>query len=308
MINRVLIRSKVLQVVYAYYQGDSRDISKSEKEFFFSLEKSYELYHYLLLLMVDITHYAEQRIDMAKNKYLPTEDDLHPNTRFIDNKFVEQLRINKSLVHYCNDHHISWNQYDALIKSLYEQIIGSPFYAEYMQAETSDYEKDKEIWRKIFKQILDNGDELGNTIEELCIYWNDDLNIVSTFVVKTIKRFEESTGANQPLLPMFKDEDDKLYAQKLFRSAIVNGEEYRKLIMDVVKNWELERIAMMDLIILQIALAEILEIEDIPLNVSFNEYIDLAKIYSTEKSSIFINGTLDNIVQKLKKENKLLKA
>jgi len=307
MINRVLIRSKVLQMVYAFYQKENTNLRDMEKEFIESLEKSYELYHYLLLLMNDITYYAEKRIDQKRNKYLPTEEDINPNTRFIDNRFVAQLRENHALDHYVSAHQLSWEHHEQLIKTLFEQISTSPAYIEYMQADSCDYEADKEVWRKIFKQTLNNGSDLAEALEEDCIYWNDDLDIVITFVIKTIKRFEEAKGADQELLPMFKDNDDKLFALKLFRAAIQNGEEYRQMITSSVKNWELERLAMMDLIILQIALAEILEVEEIPLNVSFNEYIDLAKVFSTEKSGTFINGTLDHLVQQLKKDNKLFK-
>lgn len=307
MINRVLIRSKVLQMVYAFYQKENTNLRDMEKEFIESLEKSYELYHYLLLLMNDITYYAEKRIDQKRNKYLPTEEDINPNTRFIDNRFVAQLRENHALDHYVSAHKLSWDHHEQLIKTLFEQISTSPAYIEYMQADSCDYEADKEVWRKIFKQTLNNGSDLAEALEEDCIYWNDDLDIVITFVIKTIKRFEQAKGADQELLPMFKDNDDKLFALKLFRAAIQNGEEYRQMITSSVKNWELERLAMMDLIILQIALAEILEVEEIPLNVSFNEYIDLAKVFSTEKSGTFINGTLDHLVQQLKKDNKLFK-
>lgn len=307
MINRVLIRSKVLQMVYAFYQKENTNLRDMEKEFIESLEKSYELYHYLLLLMNDITYYAEKRIDQKRNKYLPTEEDINPNTRFIDNRFVAQLRENHALDHYVSAHKLSWEYHEQLIKTLFEQISTSPAYIEYMQADSCDYEADKEVWRKIFKQTLNNGSDLAEALEEDCIYWNDDLDIVITFVIKTIKRFEQAKGADQELLPMFKDNDDKLFALKLFRAAIQNGEEYRQMITSSVKNWELERLAMMDLIILQIALAEILEVEEIPLNVSFNEYIDLAKVFSTEKSGTFINGTLDHLVQQLKKDNKLFK-
>lgn len=307
MINRVLIRSKVLQMVYAFYQKENTNLRDMEKEFIESLEKSYELYHYLLLLMNDITYYAEKRIDQKRNKYLPTEEDINPNTRFIDNRFVAQLRENHALDHYISAHKLSWEHHEQLIKTLFEQISTSPAYIEYMQADSCDYEADKEVWRKIFKQTLNNGSDLAEALEEDCIYWNDDLDIVITFVIKTIKRFEQAKGADQELLPMFKDNDDKLFALKLFRAAIQNGEEYRQMITSSVKNWELERLAMMDLIILQIALAEILEVEEIPLNVSFNEYIDLAKVFSTEKSGTFINGTLDHLVQQLKKDNKLFK-
>ncbi|MCK9300145.1 MAG: transcription antitermination factor NusB [Bacteroidales bacterium] len=308
MINRVLIRTKVLHMVYAYHQNNKENLAKAEKELFYSLEKTYELYLYLLLLVSDISYYAEQRIDLARSKYLPSPEEQNPNLRFVNNAFLAQLRQNTSFRHEINNRKLSWAQYDTVIKKLYDQIQTAPFYIEYMQAENNSYEADKEIWRKIFKQIIQNNSYLEEAMEEQSIYWNDDLNIVLTFVLKTIKRFEQDKGENQALLPMYKDESDRQFALDLFRASIKHTEEYRSIITEAVQNWELERLALMDLIILQVALAEIMEIKDIPLSVSFNEYIDIAKSYSTEKSGLFINGTLDHIVRELKKENKLFKA
>ncbi|MDD2559955.1 MAG: transcription antitermination factor NusB [Bacteroidales bacterium] len=308
MINRVLIRTKVLQMVYAYHQNNNENLAKAEKELFYSLEKTYELYLYLLLLVSDISYYAEQRIDLARSKYLPSPEEQNPNLRFVNNAFLAQLRQNTSFRHEINKRKLSWTPYQGLIKKIYDQIQTAPFYIEYMQAENNSYEADKEIWRKIFKQIIQNNSYLEEAMEEQSIYWNDDLNIVLSFVLKTIKRFEHDKGAEQALLPMYKDESDRQFALDLFRASIKHAEDYKSIITEAVQNWELERLALMDLIILQVALAEILEIKDIPLSVSFNEYIDIAKSYSTEKSGLFINGTLDHIVQELKKENKLFKA
>jgi len=309
MINRVLIRTKVLQMVYACHQNNNNENpAKAEKELFFSLEKTYDLYLYLLLLVSDISYYAEQRIDLARSKYLPSPEEQNPNLRFVNNAFLAQLRQNTTFKHEINNRKLSWAPYEGLIKNMYEQIQMAPFYIEYMQAEENNYEADKEIWRKIFKQIIQHNSYLEDVMEERSIYWNDDLNIVLTFVLKTIKRFDQSKGANQPLLPMYRDESDRQYALDLFRASIKHAEEYKNIITEAVQNWELERLALMDLIILQVALAEIMEIKDIPLSVSFNEYIDIAKSYSTEKSSLFINGTLDHIVRELKKENKLFKV
>ena len=308
MINRVLIRIKAVQMIYAYYQSGSKDLVKAEKEFFQSLEKSYELYHYLLQLVPEVTRYAEQRIDSARNKYLPTEEEKNPNFRFVENAFAAQVISNKSLANYVRNKRISWSNNESFVKSIYETLLSSDFYAEYMGLSATDYETDKELWRKIFKRILQNNETLCEVLEEQSIYWNDDLDIVITFVIKTIKRFKPESGAMQELLPMFKDETDKTFASDLFRASIVHGEEYRKLIDESVKNWEIERLAMMDLFILQVALAEISEIEGIPVSVSMNEYIDIAKIYSTQKSGTFVNGTLDQIVTVLRSQNKLFKA
>lgn len=307
MINRALIRIKVVQMVYAYYQSDTKDLAKAEREFFHSIEKAADLYHYLLQLILAETDYAWQRIDAARNKYLPTEEEKNPNTRFIDNAFVAQLNANSSLGTYLSNSGMSWVNNEAFIKNLHEEIISSSFYADYMNAEETSYEADQEIWRKIFKNILQRSDELLDVLEEQNIYWNDDMDIIVTFVMKTIKRFKPENGSEQELLPMFKDEEDRQYASDLFCNSIRNREKYRTLIDEAVKNWEIERLAMMDLLILQVALAEIMDIPGIPVNVSLNEYIDIAKAYSTQKSGTFVNGTLDHIVGELRKQNKLFK-
>ena len=163
------------------------------------------------------------------------------------------------------------------------------------------------MWRKIYKKIIFNNAELDQVLEDQSLYWNDDKEIVDTFVLKTIKRFEESNGAKQELLPEFKDEEDKDFARRLFRRAILNADYYRHLISENTRNWDLDRVAFMDVIIMQIALAEILSFPNIPVSVSLNEYIEIAKVYSTPKSGNFINGTLDGIVKLLQKENKLTK-
>jgi N utilization substance protein B len=308
MINRVLIRIKAVQMMYAYYQSGNKDLVKAEKEFFFSLEKAYELYHYLLQLILAVTQYGFQRIDTARNKYLPTDEERHPNTRFIDNRFVAQLAENKALNHFINNAGMSWVNQEAFVKLVYEQLITQDFYLEYMQAPDVSYEDDKELWRKVFKRMLLPSEDLAEVLEEQSIYWNDDLEIVITFVMKTIKRFDAAKGAEMELLPMYKDETDKIYASALFRGAILHGEQYRALIEEAAKNWELERLALMDLYILQMALAEILEVEGVPVNVSLNEYIDIAKVYSTQKSGTFVNGILDQVVTTLREQNKLFKA
>lgn len=307
MINRVLIRLKLVQIIYAYYQNGGKNLDTTEKELFFSLSKAYDLYNYLLLLMVEVTKYAEKKQLSAKNKLIPTQEDLNPNTKFVDNRFIAQLSSNKQLKEFVDNQKKNWSSEEEFIKSLCEKIMESDIYKEYMSSTTFSYEEDKELWRKIYKKIIFNNTELDEVLEDQSLYWNDDKEIVDTFVLKTIKRFEEKNGSNQQLLPEFKDDEDREFAQKLLRRSILNADYYRHLISDNTKNWELDRIAFMDVIIMQIALAEILSFPNIPISVSLNEYVDIAKLYSTPKSGGFINGTLDGIVNQLKKDNKISK-
>ena len=307
MINRVLIRLKIVQIVYAYYQNGGKNLDTAEKELFFSLSKAYDMYNYLLLLMVEITKQAERKQSAAKNKLLPTEEELHPNTKYVDNRLIAQLEVNKQLLGFSDTQKKTWENESEFVKRLCEVIMNSDIYKEYMECETSSYEEDRELWRKIYKRIIFNNYELDQVLEDQSLYWNDDKEIVDTFVLKTIKRFEEENGANQPLLPEFKDDEDQDFARRLFRRSILNAEYYRHLISENTRNWDLDRVALMDIIIMQIALAEILSFPNIPISVTFNEYVEIAKLYSTPKSGSFINGTLDGIVKALKEENKLTK-
>ena len=307
MINRVLIRLKIVQLVYAYYQNGGKNLDTAEKELFFSLSKAYDLYNYLLLLMVEVTKQANKRLNAAKNKLVPTKEELFPNTKFVENRFIAQLEVNKQLLEFSNNQKKTWENEADFVKTLCDKILESDIYKEYMASETSSYEEDRELWRKLYKNIIFNNIELDQVLEDQSLYWNDDKEIVDTFVLKTIKRFDEKNGAKQELLPEFKDEEDQDFARRLFRRTILNADYYRHLISENTKNWDLDRVAFMDVVIMQIALAEILSFPNIPVSVSLNEYVEIAKLYSTPKSGGFINGTLDGIVNSLKKENKLTK-
>ena len=307
MINRVLIRLKIVQIIYAYYQNGGKNLDTAEKELFFSLSKAYDLYNYLLLLMVEVTRYANKRLEAGKHKLAPTKEDLNPNTRFVDNRFIAQLEINKQLLEFENSQKKNWDNTPEFIKALCEEIMDSDIYKEYMSAEASSYDEDREFWRKIYKKIIVRNERLDGILEDQSLYWNDDREIVDTFVLKTIKRFDPKNGEKQELLPEFKDEEDKEFARRLFRRTILNEDYYRHLISDNSKNWNIDRVAVMDVVIMQIALAEILSFPNIPVSVSLNEYVEIAKLYSTPKSGGYINGTLDGIVNQLKKDNKLTK-
>ena len=293
MINRALIRTKVVQIVYSYLIDGDKSIDTAEKELFASLEKSYELYHLLLLIPVEVTHLQRLRIDNARSKFMATAEERTPNTRMIDNRFVAQLEE-------------VWNDDTNYLRSLLDRILSSEIYAQYLEAEDS-YENDRTFWKNIYRRLIFSDENLGEILESQSLYWNDDMPIISTFVLKTVKRFEESAGDEQELLPMFKDEDDRIFARTLFRRALLDSNDNKKLIEQFTRNWEIERIAFMDIVIMIVALAEITSFPSIPLQVSFNEYIEIAKSYSTSKSGNFINGVLEAITSLLKKEGRLEK-
>lgn len=252
--------------------------------------------------MVEVTKYAEKCVLAGKSKMRPTPEELNPNMKFIENRFVAQLECNEQLCAFTETQKKSWDNDEEFVKSFYEKIQETEYYQEYMADPYRSYEADRELWRKIYKNLIFNNPELDALLEEQSLYWNDDKEIVDTFVLKTIKRFDVKLGAKQPLLPEYKDEEDQEYARRLFRRTILNADYYRHLMMENTRNWNLDRVAFMDLIIMQIALAEILSFPNIPVSVSLNEYVELAKLYSTPKSPGFINGMLDAIVNQLKKK------
>ena len=307
MINRVLIRLKVIQVIYAYYQNGGKNLEAAEKELFYSLSKAYDLYNYLLLLMIEVTQFADRRIDNRRHKLRPTYEDLNPNTRFIDNAFMAQLMQNTQLEEFRANQKRTWDDEGDFVKHLFEKIEQTKAYQEYMAKETLTYEDDRELWRKLYRSVIAQNETIDEILEEQSLYWNDDKAIVDTFVLKTIKRFEPENGAEQELMPEYKDDEDKEFARKLLRTAITGAEAYRKLMENNAKNWDMERFAFMDILIMQVALAEIMAFPSIPTSVSLNEYVEIAKMYSTPKSGSFINGMLDSIVSQLKSENKLNK-
>lgn len=307
MINRVLIRIRILQIFFSWSQRESMDIKKAENELLFSLQKSYDLYHYYLLLIIELTDEYERKVEQRKSKLLPSEQDLNPETYLLDNKFASQLRGNIRLNKYIKDRPFLWSNFDSFVRNLLNDILESDIYKEYCEQADGSYEVDREFWRKTFKQFICANEELDSLLEDESIYWNDDIEIVESFVLKTIKQFDEANGAYQELLPMFREEEDKEFATKLLRDVMFNAKEYWALIEKYTSNWESERIAQMDMVIMQLAITEIVSCPSIPISVSLNEYINIAKTYSTPKSSSFINGVLDAAVKELKEEKKIFK-
>ena len=307
MINRTLIRLKIVQLIYSFYQNGGKDIKTAEKELMFSLSKAYDLYNYLLLLLVELTKYESEQIEQQEelNKIAHKEEAV--SHRFVNNRFVKQLADNKQLLEYVDSQKRTWLNDADYLKKLLADMKASDTYADYMVNEVDDYSTDREFWRKIYKSIIMKDDRLSEVLEDKSLYWNDDREIVDTFVLKTIKRFEEENKENQELLPEYKDEEDREFAVKLFRTTILNDEDHRRLIAQCVKNWEFDRLAFMDVVIMQIAIAEILGFVQIPTVVSINEYVDIAKYYSTPKSAAYVNGILDAVVKRLKREKLIIK-
>lgn len=306
MINRKLIRVKIVQLTYAYYQNGHHNMDTAEKELLFSLSKAYDLYNYLLGLIVAITQEERRRVDIATRR-AEREGTETPSQRFAFNKFATQLEENKQLNLFMEDKKMSWENDVEAVRKLCDQIERSPLYQEYMMSDAEDYETDRELWRRIYRTLIQGNEDLDAILEEKSLYWNDDKEIVDTFVLKTIKRFDPANKADQELLPEYDDTEDREYALKLFRSTILNADTYQRYMSEMSRNWIFSRLAYMDVVLMQIAIAEMLTFPNIPISVTINEYVDLAKLYSTPKSGGYINGMLDAIARHLVDTGRLLK-
>ncbi|MGW8315376.1 MAG: transcription antitermination factor NusB, partial [Bacteroidales bacterium] len=290
------------------YKTGSEEMSRSEKELHFNIDKAYVLYHYLLLLIIDVVLYAESRIELARNKRIPTPEDLHPNTRFIDNRLVEQLRNNTQLLRYVEQQKLNWANYPELVRELYKQLIDDEEYHRYMSEEISGYAEDKRIITHVYTHLIFPSELLSSILEEQSIYWNDDLEFITSMIVKTFRKFKEEDGPEKTLMQLYKNQEDRDYVVKLFRLSILHREEYVEYIKQNTRNWDLERIAFMDILIMQMAIAELVGFPSIPTKVTLNEYLEISKYYSTSKSNVFINGVLDKVVFQLKEEGKVVKT
>ena len=306
MINRELIRIKVVQLTYAYYQNGNKNIESAEKELLFSLSKAYDLYNYLLALIVAITRESRRFLEVAQAK-AKREGTPMPSQKFVDNRFALQLEENKMLNEFLEDKKINWDDEPEFLKKIFTQIADSQIYKEYMASADDDYASDRELWRKIYRTLIQENTDLDAMLEEKSLYWNDDKEVVDTFVIKTIKRFEEKNQSRQEILPEWDNEEDKEYARKLFRATIMNADEYQRYMSEASRNWDFSRLAYMDIVIMQIAIAEMMTFPSIPISVSINEYVELAKVYSTPRSAGYINGMLDAIAHHLVNSGRLMK-
>lgn len=309
MINRVLIRAKVVQMLYAYMVSkDAMTLTTAKKELTKSLDKSYELYNALLKLMIELTDVQDLRLDEAKHKFLPTEEDLNPNMRFVENEFVKRLRADQTLADFVDDKKINWRDDELFVRLLLDKILRSEEYQEYMEMPKTSLVRDGEVWYQLMKKVLLPDENLLEHLQSMSVYYtDDDLQIIGQFVMKTIRRFEDEEA--QPILPQYKNDDDSKFGEQLFSKAVAEMEENNSYIDQFVKTekWDVERIALMDRVVMCTALTEIRNYPSIPVNVSLNEYIELAKDYSTPRSGQFVNGILNAVVNKLRADKVIIK-
>jgi N utilization substance protein B len=308
MLNRRHLRIKVLQALYAYFQSNEDNFRRTENELMQAVERIQDLYLYLLLSFSELKSIAENRIEENTKKIRPSEEDLNPNTKFIDNKIILLLEENKELRRLSEECKVNWvgDEHQEMFRKMFLIIKDSEIYFEYMNNESKTFEDDKAFALELFKVEIANSELLYNFFEEKSIHWIDDIDLACSMVLKTLKSVNE--GEVIELLPLYKvDDDEQDFIRDLLRKTISMDKENEALIDELTKNWELDRIAKMDVILMKMAITELQIFNNIPTKVTLNEYIEISKFYSTPKSNGFINGILDKAIDRLQAEKKIVK-
>jgi N utilization substance protein B len=285
-----------------------RTLSNALNDLESSLVKTYELYHYLLRLPVELTHIQEMRLDEARNKYMPSEEDLNPNMKFVNNRLVAALASNELLSRYAEEHTVTWNDDPIFQRLMLDKILKSDLYNDYMADEEDSMGNDCLLWQQLMKQVILPDENMADAIEQRSLFWTeDDMDLIFQFVSKTFRRLAD--GNEDAIMPMYKDEEDSQFGRELFTATVSLMPENNTLIDELVQSsrWDKNRIVLMDRIIMCAALAEVRTFDKIPTAVSLNEYIELAKNFSTSASGKFVNGILNNAVKQLQKDGIIFK-
>lgn len=331
MISRRQLRIKALSVLYACNRKEIDDLETAEQELMLSIRKSYDLFHHILMLLIELSDVAREKIALSRSKKIPGPEDLNPNTRFADNRVISQLRMNEQLRHYVEATPALWTKKDRItsIKSLsrwlgtlglswtdhpesvrliYNEMIKWDAYNQYMSSSEDSYRADQRFIKELVTKFFMASEELAASLEEQSVYWNDDLPFVTSMIRNAVGKLREQQGHEMVLPPMFTNSDDEQFVKVLLRKAILNSEKNSALIDAHTTNWEIERIALMDKLVMQLAITELVEFPEVPVKVTLNEYIEIAKDYCTAKSSTFVNGILDKIVKELRENGTMMKA
>tara|TARA_B100000401_G_C52806538_1_gene721392 strand:- start:325 stop:1272 length:948 start_codon:yes stop_codon:yes gene_type:complete len=309
MLNRRFLRIKILQSLYAYYQSGDKDQGKYLNDLFLSIDRIYELYLYLILSITELNSLAKEKFENKTPKIFPTKDDIDPNMKWIENTFVSKIINSIEFNNALKKHKVSLIGVEnkEMLKKVFKQIIQSETYFEYMNNSTFNFDEDKLFVLDLFKNEIANSELLHHFFEEKSMYWIHDLDHACAMVLKTLKKVDSDDSFS--LLPLYKEKDnEKDFIVKLYQNTIKSNEENERLITKLADNWELDRIAKLDVILLKMGIAELQTFREIPTKVTLNEIIEIAKYYSTPKSSNFVNGILDKAVESLDSQNKIIKS
>ncbi len=308
MLSRRLIRVKVMQVIYAHLQQGSLDLREADKTLQHSIEKSQDLYYLLLQLPSALRRVAAKRIELGQQKIRPTEEERNPNTRFATNKFIAQIEENEELNNYISATGNTWAQDESLVKTLFAKMTHTKLYEKYMAAALGDFIADKDFVVRFMSKELPQMPVFFSSIELKNVFWNDEAEFMLSIAVKTLKDFDGTNGQSVPLVPLFKNSDDEEFSHLLLRKSFAERDNTIELIKKYSKNWDADRVATLDIILTQMAIAEMTSMVNIPIKVTINEYIEISKFYSTPKSHSYINGLLQKIVRDLVEEGRISEA
>lgn len=308
MVSRRLLRIKVLQAYYAWTQSPGLGLKQSVTNLDKSVSKSLDLFFYVAMLLVDLRDFAEEKIEIAKQKFIPSDDKIDINESFVNNEVLKVLEKNNQVKEYLNRDDYSWKSHPEVLKQIWISLKQDEHYRTYAELENRTFNDDKEFLVYILMNYVSENSEVDNAIEEKSIYWNDDLEFIISVMISVIKKTKKNSNHELPMVVLYRDNDDLVFSHKLLELATIHSKEYDDIIIRFLKNWELERVALLDRLIMHLAIVEFNFMEQIPVKVTINEYLDIAKCYSTEKSSVFINGVLDNVYIELKQTKKLNKS
>lgn len=309
MLNRRHIRIKVMQTIYSFKGGESDSFDKEQKFLLHSLDNIYNLYLLLISLLIEIQKKSEDYLDKTSKKHLATKEEKNPNKKLVNNEVLLMLKNNVLLQDELEQRKISnWDLDSEYVDVIFREILASDLYAQYMQTKTTSFKEDRAFVVDIFSDIIAPNDKLYDYLEDKNLTWIDDLPVVNTVILKLLRKVKQDALATYFLPKLYKDLDDKAYAIELFKKTLLNQSKFSEVIKGKTQNWDSERIASLDTVLLKMAICEIQKFPSIPIKVTINEYLEIAKEYSTPKSSIFINGILDKLVKEYQETDTLNKT
>lgn len=307
MLNRRLIRIKVFKVLYSCISSGSNSFAEAEKNMHYSCEKTLHLYYFMLNAAVALKQAADAKIETGMRKFNPTEEERNPNLKFSENKVSEYLLGNPIFKKYCEENVLSWNGDLALfVKKLFASISEKDYFKEYMERESRSMAEDCDLFIRIFEEEFEDNEALESFLEDMSIYWIDDLGYVLNTIIRNLELLRKSS--KMPMPAIFMKEDDKEYAFNLLRFSLANYSKYMDIIRENIANWDPERVVTTDLVLIEEGIAEAVGFPNIPVKVTINEYVEISKYYSTHNSKIFVNGLLDRIIQKMIKSGEIVKS
>jgi N utilization substance protein B len=308
MLTRRFLRVKAFKILFSYAYSDNDSLLHAEKDLRTSLEKTYDLYHFLLAAIVAVADYAEERIEIGLRKFKPSEAEANPNKKFINNEVIAILRRNTALQKYNAKQHLNWREHADVVKQTYINMTERPYYKGYMSSTNNSFHEELRFVEEFFRNEFEDNELIESIVEEMNAYWADDIGFALISIIRTINALRQKRDEDNLLMPMFRSADDEEYVFELLRYSLERFKEYSQLAHQYVQNWESDRIAFVDMALIVMGITEAIAFPSIPIKVTINEYVEIAKYYSTRNSHVFVNGVLDKVIQNLISEGTVKKS